>query len=55
MDGLTFAAGFGAYTIARQLLFPLRVVPRKTRHGVRTTSVLATLAVLAAMILLLVD
>lgn len=54
VDGLTFVAGFGVYTIARQLLFPLRVVPRKTRHGVRTTSVLATLAVLAAMTLLLV-
>lgn len=31
--GAVFVAGLAAYTLARQLLFPLRDLPRKTRSG----------------------
>ncbi|MHB8273201.1 MAG: prolipoprotein diacylglyceryl transferase family protein [Dermatophilaceae bacterium] len=31
--GLAFVAGFAAYTAGRQLLFPLRGIPRTTAHG----------------------
>lgn len=31
--GLVFVAGFAAYTAGRQLLFPLRGIPRTTAHG----------------------
>lgn len=32
-DGVVFLMGVGAYTFARQLLFPLRAIPRSTSYG----------------------
>lgn len=37
IDGLVFIGGFAAYTVGRQLLFPLRGLPRKTVHGRQIT------------------
>jgi phosphatidylglycerol:prolipoprotein diacylglycerol transferase len=36
-DGLVFVASIAAYTLARQLLFPLREIPRLSRHGRQIT------------------
>jgi phosphatidylglycerol:prolipoprotein diacylglycerol transferase len=33
VDGSVFVIGLGAYTLVRQLLFPLRSIPRSTAHG----------------------
>ncbi|HEY3547285.1 MAG TPA: prolipoprotein diacylglyceryl transferase family protein [Propionicimonas sp.] len=39
--GLLFAAGVAAYVLVRQVLFPLRGLPRATRHGRAVMLVLA--------------
>jgi phosphatidylglycerol---prolipoprotein diacylglyceryl transferase len=49
-QGLVFVAGISAYVIVRQLLFPLRGVPRKTAHGRIVTLVLASAALIGACI-----
>ena len=49
VDGAVFLAGFALYVVGRQLLFPLRGLPRKTAHGRQITLVLATITFLAAL------
>ncbi|WP_407343422.1 prolipoprotein diacylglyceryl transferase family protein [Pengzhenrongella phosphoraccumulans] len=49
VDGLVFVAGFALYLVGRQLLFPLRGVPRKTAHGRQITLVVASAAFLASV------
>jgi phosphatidylglycerol:prolipoprotein diacylglycerol transferase len=51
--GAVFVGAMAAYTLGRQLLFPLRDLPRKTSHGRTLTAALAT-AVLLADILVVV-
>ncbi|WP_254781827.1 prolipoprotein diacylglyceryl transferase [Modestobacter sp. DSM 44400] len=51
--GLLFIAGLAAYISGRQLLFPLRGIPRKTSWGRQATLVLATLVLLATVAWLL--
>lgn len=51
VDGSVFVIGLGAYTLVRQLLFPLRSGPRSTVHGravVMTSAGLVTGAALLA-------
>lgn len=48
--GATFIATLAAYTAGRQLLFPLRDEPRRTRYGRQVTLVLATTIAIAAML-----
>ncbi|WP_249068579.1 prolipoprotein diacylglyceryl transferase [Modestobacter muralis] len=43
VGGLLFSAGLSAYTFGRQLLFPLRGVPRKTAKGRQVTMVVTGL------------
>ncbi len=43
--GVVFVGTIAAYTLGRQILFPLRDIPRKTAHGRSLTTVLAALAV----------
>lgn len=49
VDGVVFVAAIAAYTFARQLLFPLRGIPRTTAHGRTITMVLAGIVVTAAV------
>lgn len=51
--GLVFIAGFAAYTAARQLLFPLRDIPRSSSHGPQLILGAASAAALAATTALL--
>lgn len=51
--GLVFVAGFAAYTAGRQLLFPLRGIPRTTAHGPMVMLGSASLVALAATAALL--
>ena len=50
--GLVFVAGFAAYTAGRQLLFPLRGIPRTTAHGPKVMLGSASLVSLAATVVL---
>lgn len=43
--GLLFVGGMAAYVVVRQVLFPLRGVPRATQHGRRVTLAVALIAV----------
>lgn len=53
LDGLFFVAGFRAYALGRQVLFPLRGFPRQTSHGrVVTLAVSAFLVAGSAAVLL---
>lgn len=52
VDGLLFVAGVAAYTFGRQLLFPLRGLPRKTKHGRRVTLSAAGVVLLTTLSLL---
>ena len=47
--GALFLAAAAAYTFGRQLLFPLRGLPRQTRHGRLTVMAVAAIALLAAI------
>ncbi|MEP7193063.1 MAG: prolipoprotein diacylglyceryl transferase family protein [Actinomycetota bacterium] len=47
--GLVFVAGIAAYTAGRQLLFPLRGIPRTTAHGPMVMLGSASLVALAAV------
>lgn len=51
--GLVAVAGLGAYTAARQLLFPLRATPRTTRYG-RMLILMATSFAAAAVVVLVI-
>ncbi len=46
--GLLFVGGVAAYIVVRQLLFPLRGVPRATRYGRQVTLAVALLTVVGA-------
>lgn len=50
--GLAFVAGIAAYTAGRQLLFPLRGIPRTTAHGPMVMLASASLVSLAATLAL---
>jgi len=50
--GAFFIGGLAAYTLGRQGLLRLRAEPRKTRLGGLATSALATLVLIAAVVLL---
>jgi phosphatidylglycerol:prolipoprotein diacylglycerol transferase len=52
-EGLVSIAGFAAYTAARQLLFPLRDIPRTTTRGPKLMLGAASAAALAATTALL--
>ncbi|TFV91134.1 prolipoprotein diacylglyceryl transferase family protein [Blastococcus sp. CT_GayMR16] len=54
VDGLLLVAGLAAYILGRQLLFPLRGLPRLTSWGRRTTLTLSAL-VLVVSLAILVD
>ena len=47
--GLLFVGGVAGYVVVRQLLFPLRGLPRSTRHGRRITLALATVVLLGTV------
>lgn len=51
-DGALFVATLAAYVLARQLVFPLRSLPRNTRYGRAVTIAISSIAVLAASIFL---
>ena len=53
VDGLLFVIGLAAYTFGRQMLFPLRGIPRTTAHG-RVAMMALTGLVVAGSVLLLV-
>lgn len=53
VDGLLFVAGFSAYTFGRQVLFPLRGIPRKTSYGRPVTMVVTGLALIGSVVTLL--
>jgi hypothetical protein len=50
--GAFFVAGLAAYTLGRQGLLRLRAESRKTRLGGLATSALASLVLIAAIVLL---
>lgn len=50
LGGAVFVAGMAAYTLGRQLLFPLRQIARSTRFGRPVAAVLCALAVLSAVL-----
>ncbi|SDY83150.1 Prolipoprotein diacylglyceryl transferase [Modestobacter sp. DSM 44400] len=54
VDGLLFAAGLAAYTLGRQVLFPLRSIPRATTHGRRVTMVVTAILVVGSITALVV-
>lgn len=54
VDGLLFAAGLAAYTLGRQVLFPLRSIPRATTHGRRVTMVVTAFLVVGSITALVV-
>src|SRR5665648_539766 len=48
-DGLLFVGGLAAYVLGRQLLFPLRGVPRATAHGRQITLAASAVVVLTSI------
>jgi phosphatidylglycerol:prolipoprotein diacylglycerol transferase len=53
-DGAVFVAAVAAYTAGRQLLFPLREIPRATAHGRVVTLVVAGALSLTAVLVAVV-
>ena len=49
--GVLFVAVLAAYTVGRQMLFPLRGLPRQTRHGRRMVMGAATAILVAAVVI----
>ncbi|MBN9620225.1 MAG: prolipoprotein diacylglyceryl transferase, partial [Actinobacteria bacterium] len=47
--GTVFVAAVAAYTLGRQLLFPLRDVPRQTVHGRMITLIVSAVVFIAAL------
>ena len=54
VDGLLFVIGLSAYTFGRQVLFPLRGIPRKTAYGRVAMMVLTGLVVVGSVLGLVV-
>lgn len=52
LPGGVFLGGLAAYVVARQLLFPLRELPRATRHGRTVVLALASATLVASSIAL---
>ena len=52
--GLVFIASISAYVLGRQLLFPLRSIPRASTHGRVVTMVVAALVFFASAVTALV-
>ncbi len=51
LDGAVFLAGIGAYTAGRQLLFPLREIPRATPYGrIATLTISCAIALTALLV-----
>ena len=50
--GLVLGAGFAAYLVGRQLLFPLRAAGRVTTYGRVTTLVVASVALLVTLVMM---
>ncbi len=48
--GVIFVAGIGGYTAGRQLLFPLREIPRATARGRVVTLMVSCVISLAALL-----
>ena len=48
--GTVFLAAIAAYILGRQLLFPLRDLPRRTNHGRTVTMIVAAVVVLADVV-----
>jgi phosphatidylglycerol:prolipoprotein diacylglycerol transferase len=53
-DGVIFFAGIAAYTAGRQLLFPMRMMPRATAHGRIVTLITSCTISLTALLVALV-
>jgi phosphatidylglycerol:prolipoprotein diacylglycerol transferase len=51
--GIVFIAAITAYTLGRQLLFPLRDLPRKTAQGRQLIMALSGLVLIADLTLML--
>ncbi|TAL23191.1 MAG: diacylglyceryl transferase [Frankiales bacterium] len=49
-DGIVFVIGLGAYTLVRQLLFPLRSIPRSTTYGRAVVTTFAGLVTGASLL-----
>lgn len=49
-DGTVFVVGLGAYTLVRQLLFPLRSIPRSTTYGRAVVTTFAALVTGASLL-----
>lgn len=54
VGGLVFLAGLSAYTFGRQILFPLRGIPRKTAQGRLVTMVVTGLVLVVSSVAVLV-
>ena len=54
VGGLLFLAGLSAYTFGRQVLFPLRGIPRKTAQGRLVTMVATGLVLVASVVAVLI-
>jgi phosphatidylglycerol:prolipoprotein diacylglycerol transferase len=54
VDGSLFVAGFSAYVLVRQLLFPLRDERRATAYGRTVTAVVSAIVLIAALGVILV-
>jgi phosphatidylglycerol:prolipoprotein diacylglycerol transferase len=52
--GTVFVGAMAAYTLGRQVLFPLRDLPRHTAHGRTITAMLAALALVVAVAVVIV-
>lgn len=52
--GLWFVAAIAAYLVGRQLLFPLREIPRSTAHGRQITLVVASLVLVLDLLVAVV-
>jgi len=49
--GMLFLGALATYTLARQLLFPLRAEPRATRYGRAATITACAVTLLAALLI----
>lgn len=50
VDGVVFLAAIAAYTFARQLLFPMRGIPRVTAHGRTVTMLICAVVLLVTVV-----
>jgi phosphatidylglycerol:prolipoprotein diacylglycerol transferase len=54
LAGVVFVGAIATYTFGRQLLFPLRDLPRKTSHGRMLTMAIAAAVVLVDIVVAVV-